>query len=106
MATYAIIETGGKQYRVQRGDLIRVESAPTDVGISMDITNVLMVVDEGKVKFGNPRIAGAIVRAEVVEHGKNKKVTVFKYKAKTRYRKKNGHRQNYTDLSITDIVVK
>ena len=103
MATYAVVRTGGKQYRVQQGDLIRVESLANDEGDLVELADVLMVSDDGNVSLGTPTVAGARVNAEVVTQGKDKKVTVFKYKPKTRYRKKTGHRQRYTDLRITGI---
>ncbi len=103
MADYAIVQTGSKQYRVQSGDTIRVETLPGDVGDEVVLDDVLMVSKDGEVSVGAPRVSGAKVTAEVVGVGKEKKIVVFKYKAKTRYRRKNGHRQRYTDLKITDI---
>ena len=101
--TYAIVQAGGKQYRVQQGDTIRVESVLPDVGTTLELSDVLMVSEGGDVTLGTPTVPGAKVVAQVVDHGKAKKVTAFKYKAKTRYRRKRGHRQRYTDLSITGI---
>ncbi len=103
MTTYAIVNTGGKQYRVQPGDTIRVESLSGDEGDLVELEDVRMVSDEGEVTLGSPTVAGAKVTAEILGRGKAKKIIVFKYKAKTRYRKKNGHRQHYTELRITDI---
>ena len=103
MTTYAIVNTGGKQYRVQSGDTIRVESLPGDEGDLVELEDVRMVSDEGEVTLGSPTVAGAKVTAEILGRGKAKKIIVFKYKAKTRYRRKNGHRQHYTELRITDI---
>lgn len=103
MVTYAIVESGGKQYNVESGDTIRVEYIERDSGDKVEIEDVLMLSEDGKLQIGSPVVAGAKVTAEVVGQGKAKKVTVFKYKAKTRYRRKNGHRQFYTDLLITDI---
>ncbi len=103
MTTYAIINTGGKQYRVQPGDTIRVESLSGDEGDLVELEDVRMVSDEGQVTLGSPTVAGAKVTAEILGRGKGKKIIVFKYKAKTRYRRKNGHRQLYTELRITDI---
>ena len=103
MATYAIVQTGGKQYRVHAGDTFRVESLPGDEGDLIELEDVRMVSEDGDVKLGTPSIAGAKVTAEIIGNGRGKKVIVFKYKAKTRYRRKNGHRQNYTDLRVTDI---
>ena len=105
MATFAIVQTGGKQYRVQQGDTIRVESLQHYAGDTVELDNVLMVSRDGVVIFGAPTVSGAKVTTEVVGQGKGKKVTVFKYKPKPRYRRKMGHRQPYTDLHITDITL-
>ena len=100
----AIIQTGGKQYKVSNGDTIRVEYIATaDQGDIITLDDVMMTSLEGNISIGNPTISGASVTAEVVGNGKDKKIVVFKYKAKTRYRRKNGHRQQYTDLRVTDI---
>ncbi len=101
---YAIVNTGGKQYRVAPGDTLRVEYLPADEGDLVEIEDVRMLSDDdGNVTIGAPAVAGAKVTAEVVAQGRGKKIIVFKYKAKTRYRRKNGHRQNYTELRVTDI---
>ncbi len=100
---YAVIQTGGKQYRVHEGDTIRVESLDGADGDTVEIDDVLMVSNEGEVKLGSPSVKGAKVTAEVVGQGKGKKIIIYKYKPKTRYRRKNGHRQLYTDLRITGI---
>ena len=101
---YAIVNTGGKQYRVQPGDTVRVEYLPGDRGDLIELEDVrLLADDDGEVTVGAPTVQGAKVTAEVLEQGRAKKVIVFKYKAKTRYRRKNGHRQNYTELRVTDI---
>jgi large subunit ribosomal protein L21 len=105
LATYAIVQTGGKQYRVQAGDAVRVESLPTAEGDTVELSEVLLVCRDDEVTVGSPQVAGAKVMAEVVGHGKADKVIVFKYKAKTRYRRRNGHRQRYTDLKVIDIVL-
>lgn len=105
LTTYAIIQTGGKQYRVQQGDTIRVETLPGNDGDKVDLEQVLMISHDGDVNLGNPTLPKAKVTAQVVGHGKHKKIRVFKYKAKTRYRKMQGHRQNYTELKVTDISV-
>lgn len=103
MATYAIVQTGGKQYRLQPGDTVRVESLPGDEGDLVELDDVRMVSEDGDVTLGTPNIPGAKVTAEILGRGRGKKIIVFKYKAKTRYRRKNGHRQNYTELRVTDI---
>jgi large subunit ribosomal protein L21 len=103
MVTYAIVQTGGKQYRVHTGDEFRVETLPGDEGDLVELDDVRMISEDGEVKLGSPFIEGAKVTAEIIGNGKAKKVIIFKYKAKTRYRRKNGHRQPYTDLRVTDI---
>ena len=100
---YAIIKTGGKQYRVQPGDVLDVEKLPVDVGSVAEFEEVLAVSNGGELNVGTPTVAGAKVLAEVQSHYKDRKILVFKYKAKTRYRRKKGHRQNYTRLLIQDI---
>ena len=101
--TYAIVQTGSKQYRVEAGDSIRVESLPVYTGEIVDIDDVLMVSREGDVTVGAPVVEGARVRAQVTSRGRGRKITVFKYKPKVRYRRTKGHRQPYTDLRIIDI---
>lgn len=103
MATYAIVRTGNKQYRVQAGDSIRVESLPAYAGEIVDMDDVLMVSTDGDVRVGAPVVAGARVRAQVTSRGRGRKIRVFKYKPKVRYRRMKGHRQAYTDLRIIDI---
>ena len=103
MSTYAIVQTGSKQYRVQAGDSIRVESLPVYTGEIVSIDDVLMVSRDGDVKVGTPVVDGARVRAQVTSRGRGRKITVFKYKSKVRYRRTKGHRQHYTDLRIIDI---
>ena len=105
MNSFAIVETGGKQYRVHEGDTIRVESIGGDEGDTIDLESVKLISLDGETSVGTPNVEGAKVQAEVVNKGKGKKIVVFKYKAKTRYRRKNGHRQNFTDLRIIDISV-
>ena len=104
MADYAIVQTGGKQYRVSAGDTIRVESIAGDIGDTVELADVRMVSAGGRVTLGAPRVEGARVVAEISESGKGKKIIVFKYKPKVRYRRKKGHRQRYTDLTVTDII--
>ena len=100
---YAIIETGGKQYRVQPGETIVVESLAAEVGSTVELDRVLMLGGENVV-IGNPTVAGARVVADVVEHGRGEKLVVFKYKRKNRYQRKTGHRQAYTRLAIKDVL--
>ena len=103
MNDFAIVKAGGKQYRVSTGDTVRVESLPADQGDTVTLDDVLMLSLDGNVEVGNPTINGATVEAEVVGKGRDKKVVILKFKAKTRYRRKNGHRQHYTDLRVTNI---
>jgi len=100
---YAIIATGGKQYRVQEGDILFVEKLAADVDTSVEFNEVLAVSNDGKLTVGSPYVEGAKVTASVVKHGKAKKVIVFKYKPKKDYRKKQGHRQPYTQIKIEKI---
>ncbi len=104
MSDYAIVQTGGKQYRVSTGDTIRVESVAGDIGDTVELSDVRLIASGGQVTLGRPKVDGARVVAEITERGKGKKIVVFKYKAKVRYRRKKGHRQQYTDLTVTDIV--
>ncbi|WP_018702386.1 MULTISPECIES: 50S ribosomal protein L21 [Sporomusaceae] len=100
---YAIIETGGKQYRVQEGDKVVVEKLAVEEGQEVAFERVLTVVKDGEVLVGAPVVAGAKVVAKVVEHGKGKKILVFKYKAKSNYRRRQGHRQPFTQVVIEKI---
>ncbi|MGI6727745.1 MAG: 50S ribosomal protein L21 [Anaerovoracaceae bacterium] len=101
---YAIIETGGKQYRVQEGDLISVEKLNVEAGKKVDFDKILFVSDGNTIAIGDPYVKGAKVGATVVESGKGKKVIIFKYRAKKDFRKKQGHRQPYTTLKIDSIT--
>lgn len=101
---YAIVETGGKQYRVQEGDVIFVEKLDVNEGDLVTLDKVLVFSKDGSIKLGAPVVEGAKVEAKVVENGKAKKVIVFKYKPKKHYRVKKGHRQPYTKLQIEKIV--
>ncbi|NFR86232.1 MULTISPECIES: 50S ribosomal protein L21 [unclassified Clostridium] len=100
---YAVLATGGKQYRVQEGDVIYVEKLDTEVDSTVELTEVLAVANDEGIKVGAPVVEGAKVTAKVLAQGKQKKVIVFKYKAKKDYRRKNGHRQPYTKLVIEKI---
>ena len=99
---YAVIRTGGKQYRVSEGDKLRVERLPGDVGSSIDIEDVLMVGGDSP-KVGTPTVSGAKVTAEIVAQDRAKKVIVFKFKRRKNYRRKRGHRQHYTEIKVTGI---
>lgn len=100
---YAIIKTGGKQYRVQEGDLITIEKLEAAADETVTFDQVLTVVNDGSVKVGTPLVNGAKVTGKVVEHGKGKKILVFKYKAKSNYRRRQGHRQPFTKVRIESI---
>lgn len=100
---YAIIETGGKQYRVENGDQIAVEKLGIADGEAVTFDKVLVVGSDDGVKVGTPYVEGSAVEGKVIESGKGKKVIIFKYKAKKDYRKKQGHRQPYTLVEITGI---
>ncbi len=102
---YAIVATGGKQYRVRPGDLLEVEKLPYPEGDTITLDEVLLTCVDGEVEVGTPNVDGAQVIATVLSHGRDRKKTVFKYKNKTRYRIKRGHRQTITSLEITDIEV-
>jgi large subunit ribosomal protein L21 len=100
---YAILETGGKQYKVRPGDTLQVEKLPGEAGDTIELDRVLMVADDDDVQVGKPLVEGAKVVAEVVGQGRGPKIIVFKYKAKVRYRRKTGHRQSLTTLRVTGI---
>ncbi|MDH5436135.1 MAG: 50S ribosomal protein L21 [Gammaproteobacteria bacterium] len=100
---YAVIKTGGKQYRVTEGQTLKVESIPAEVGASVDIDKVLMVGEGDSVKVGAPYLDGSKVTAKVVEHGRHKKINIIKFRRRKHSQKRTGHRQNYTELEITGI---
>ena len=101
---YAVVQTGGKQYRVSEGDVISVEKLNVEEGSTISLNDVLVIGSEDGIQVGKPFIEGAAVEAKVLENGKGKKVVIFKYKAKKDYRKKQGHRQPYTKLEIKSIA--
>lgn len=101
---YAVIETGGKQYRVSEGDRIRVEKLDAADGDIITIDKVIMLGRDDAPVFGSPFVSGAVVKAKVAEHGKEDKVIIFKYRRKKNYRRFRGHRQQYTDLVIESIT--
>ena len=100
---YAVIKTGGKQYRVVTGEKIKVEQIPADVGSEITIDQVFMVGEGEAVKIGTPVVTGATVKATVVSHGRHDKVKIFKMRRRKHYQKHQGHRQNYTELRIEAI---
>jgi large subunit ribosomal protein L21 len=101
---YAIIRTGGKQYRVQAGEQLRVEALTADVGASISLEEVLLVGAGDAVKVGAPFVSGAKVTATVVSHGRGDKVRIFKMRRRKHYQRSQGHRQSYTELRIDDIL--
>lgn len=100
---FAVVETGGKQYRVAPGDVIKVEKLPAEPGTEVVLDKVLLVSTDQGVKVGSPHVEGAKVKAQVTRAGKNPKIFVFKYKAKKNYRRRFGHRQPFTELRIEAI---
>ena len=100
---YAIIETGGKQYKVAQGDVVFFEKLDKEEGKKVNFDKVVLLSDGEKVQVGNPYVKGIKVEGKVVSHGKGKKILVFKYKAKKNYRRTQGHRQPYTKVEITGI---
>ena len=102
---YAIIRTGGKQYRVAPGDLIRVERLDGEPGAAVAFTDVLMTAHEGTLQVGTPLVAGARVTGQVVQQGKAKKILVFKKKKRKNYRRHHGHRQMFTSVRVTQIEI-
>jgi large subunit ribosomal protein L21 len=102
--TQAVIRTGGKQYRVAEGETVKVEKLTGAPGDSVAFNEVLLLSSEGEVRVGKPTLAGAKVEAEIVGQGRGPKLIVFKFRRRKRYRRKNGHRQDYTAVKITKIA--
>ena len=101
---YAVIQTGGKQYRVEPGQTLSVEKLPGDKGDPVNFDDVLLVAGEDKVTVGRPLVSGAKVTAEIVEQGQDKKVIVFKFQRRKNYRRRYGHRQLFTSIKINEVV--
>ena len=101
---YAVIKTGGKQYRVAAGEKLKIEQITGDVGAEIVLDQVLLVADGEKVALGTPLVAGASVKAKVVSQGRGDKVRIFKLRRRKHYRKSQGHRQNYTEIKILGIA--
>jgi large subunit ribosomal protein L21 len=101
---YAVIKTGGKQYRVSSGEQLRIELLPAEVGAAVSFDEVLMVGEGDQVRVGAPLVSGAKVQATVVSHGRGEKVKIFKLRRRKHYQKSQGHRQSYTEVRIDDIV--
>ncbi|MGR6835379.1 50S ribosomal protein L21 [Syntrophomonas erecta] len=100
---YAVIKTGGKQYKVNEGSVLKVEKLDVQPGETVTLDQVLMIADENGVRVGDPVLSNARVTAEVLEQGKNKKIIVFKYKKRKKYRRKYGHRQPFTRIRVQKI---
>ena len=100
---YAVIKTGGKQYRVSPGENVKIEQLAADVGATIVLDQVLMVADGEAVKVGTPTLAGAKVSATVVSHGRGPKIRIFKMRRRKHYQKTQGHRQNYTEIRVDAI---
>ena len=100
---YAVVASGGKQYRVQEGDTLKIEKIPGEVGTDVAFDQVLMVSDGDDVKIGQPVLENAVVNGTIIEQGKGRKILVFKYKRRKRYRRKQGHRQLFTAVKIGTI---
>lgn len=102
---YAVVRTGGKQYRVEEGRALKVERLPGEVGDVIEVGDVLLMDVGSGITIGAPTISGARVLGTIAEQGRTKKIVVFRYKAKTRYRKKTGHRQHFTKIVVDDILL-
>ncbi len=100
---YAVIKTGGKQYRVKEGDVLKLEQLTAEVGSTFDFIEVLMLADGDDIICGTPMIANAVVTAEVLEQGRHKKIKIIKFRRRKHHMKQMGHRQNYTQVKITAI---
>jgi large subunit ribosomal protein L21 len=101
---YAVIKTGGKQYKVSAGEKLKVESIAAEVGAEIVLDQVLLVADGDTVTAGTPLVSGATVKATVVSHGRGEKIKIFKMRRRKHYRKTLGHRQNYTEIQISGIT--
>ena len=101
---YAVIKTGGKQYKVEPGESLKVELMPADVGAEVTLDQVLLIGEGETVRLGQPTVAGAAVKATVVAHGRGEKVNIFKMRRRKNYRKHQGHRQGFTELRIDSIA--
>ena len=100
---YAIVDTGGKQYKVKKDETLRIEKIPGEVGSQVSFDKILMLVDDDNVKIGRPVLDDVAVKGHIVEQEKAQKIIVFKYKRRKRYRRKQGHRQQYTAVKIDSI---
>ncbi|OVZ56558.1 50S ribosomal protein L21 [Pigmentiphaga sp. NML080357] len=100
---YAVIKTGGKQYRVAAGEKLKIEQIPADIGQEITLDQVLAVGEGDQIKIGAPLLSGAVVTAKVLAHGRHDKVRIFKMRRRKHYQKRQGHRQNYTEIQIGTI---
>jgi large subunit ribosomal protein L21 len=105
VVVYAIVECGGRQYRAEEGHSFIVEKLPYEVGEKIELDRVLLISDEGEVNIGQPAVDGALVKATVVEQFRGKKIFVWKYRPRKRYRRRQGHRQSYTRLLVDEIII-
>ena len=104
VAMYAVILSGGKQYRVQEGDVLKLESLPEEVGATVDFNKILMIGEGEKVQFGRPYLEGCKVSATILSRGRHDKIRIVKFRRRKHHDKWQGHRQNYTEIKITQIV--
>ncbi|MFA5413486.1 MAG: 50S ribosomal protein L21 [Patescibacteria group bacterium] len=101
---FAVIKTGGKQYKVKEGEILKIEKVAGNAGDKLDFEVLLLSDEDGKeIKVGKPLVSGAKVSAEILEQGRARKINIIKYKPKVRYRRKNGHRQMFTEVKVTSI---
>ncbi|MFW8565006.1 50S ribosomal protein L21 [Orrella sp. 11846] len=100
---YAVIKTGGKQYRIAAGEKLKIEQIPADIGQEITLDNILSVGEGDQIKIGTPTVEGAVVKAKVLAHGRHDKIKIFKMRRRKHYRKQQGHRQNYTEILIESI---
>ena len=101
---YAVVKTGGKQYRVSAGEKLKVEQLPADIGAEIVLGEVLLVANGDDLTLGTPLVSGAAVTAKIVSHGRGEKVHIYKMRRRKHYRKSQGHRQNYTEIEIVGIT--
>ena len=101
---YAVIRTGGKQYRVAPGDVVHVERLAGDPGAAVEFTEVLLTAGNGAVRIGTPLVAGVVVRGEIIAQGRSRKILVYKKKRRKNYRRRRGHRQSITSVRVTEIA--
>lgn len=103
---YAIVQTGGKQYRVKEGERLRIEKIPGDVGSKVTLNTVLMVKKDNKVLIGTPKVANAKIEGTIVRHGRGRKILVFTFKRRKGYEKRRGHRQDFTEITVDKIKLR